>query len=169
MAKKNSLQAGVEECVGKNPGEQSLCQRKPVPHSGANHREGHGPRLIVVYCLQCFHQSPKRGRILSTLPRILDVYSLLTAVTPYVCLCLLSCVCNHDCLCVCICECGCCMCACVSSALLSATLTVCMCEYGCCMCACVSALLSATLTVCACDTISDVVPKDYIVITSSAH
>src|SRR6218665_2362917 len=35
-AQKNSLQARVE-CVGKNPGEQSLCQWKPIPHRGSNH------------------------------------------------------------------------------------------------------------------------------------
>src|SRR6218665_1622087 len=94
-----------------------------VPKEARSTQWGQSPRRAGasfncrIYCLQCFHQSPKRGRILSTLPRILDVYSLLTAVTPYVCLCLLSCVCNHDCLCVCICECGCCMCACVSALL----------------------------------------------------
>src|SRR6218665_628241 len=38
MAKKNNFQARVE-CFGKNPGEQSLCQRKPIPHRGVNHRE----------------------------------------------------------------------------------------------------------------------------------
>src|SRR6218665_2687002 len=37
-AKKTSFEAGVE-CVRKNPGEQSLRQRKPIPHRGANHRE----------------------------------------------------------------------------------------------------------------------------------
>src|SRR6218665_2449389 len=37
-AKKKSFEAGVE-CVRKNPGEQSLHQRKPIPHRGANHRE----------------------------------------------------------------------------------------------------------------------------------
>src|SRR6218665_3914212 len=36
--KKKSFEARVE-CVGKNPGEQSLHQRKPIPHRGANHRE----------------------------------------------------------------------------------------------------------------------------------
>src|SRR6218665_1776533 len=38
MAKKKSFEARVE-CVRKNPGEQSLRQRKPIPHRGANHRE----------------------------------------------------------------------------------------------------------------------------------
>ena len=37
-AKKKSFEARVE-CVRKNPGEQSLRQRKPIPHRGANHRE----------------------------------------------------------------------------------------------------------------------------------
>ena len=37
-AKKESLEARVK-CVGKNPGEQSLRQRKPIPHRKANHRE----------------------------------------------------------------------------------------------------------------------------------
>ena len=35
---KEPFQAGVE-CIGKNPGEQSLCQRKPIPHREANLRE----------------------------------------------------------------------------------------------------------------------------------
>src|SRR6218665_4224855 len=35
-AKNKSFQARVE-CVGKNHGEQSLCQRKPFPHCGANY------------------------------------------------------------------------------------------------------------------------------------
>jgi len=37
-AKKKSFETRVE-CVRKNPGEQSLRQRKPIPHSGANHQE----------------------------------------------------------------------------------------------------------------------------------
>src|SRR6218665_1025868 len=37
-AKKKSFEVGVEY-VRKNPGEQSLRQRKPIPHRGANHRE----------------------------------------------------------------------------------------------------------------------------------
>src|SRR6218665_991007 len=37
-AKKKSFEARVES-VRKNPGEQSLRQRKPIPHRGANHRE----------------------------------------------------------------------------------------------------------------------------------
>src|SRR6218665_191655 len=37
-AKKKSFEAGVE-CVRKKHGEQSLRQRKPIPHRGANHRE----------------------------------------------------------------------------------------------------------------------------------
>src|SRR6218665_1731331 len=37
-AKKKSFKTRVE-CVRKNPGEQSLQQRKPIPHRGANHRE----------------------------------------------------------------------------------------------------------------------------------
>src|SRR6218665_412437 len=37
-AKKKSFEARVE-CVRKNPGEQSLCQRKPIPQRGASHRE----------------------------------------------------------------------------------------------------------------------------------
>jgi len=37
-AKKKSFEARVE-CVRKNPGEQSLQQRKPIPHRGANHWE----------------------------------------------------------------------------------------------------------------------------------
>src|SRR6218665_1951640 len=37
-AEKKSFEARVE-CVRKNPGEQSLCQRKPIPHRGSNHRE----------------------------------------------------------------------------------------------------------------------------------
>src|SRR6218665_814953 len=36
--KKKSLETRVE-CVRKNPGEQSLRQRKPIPHRGTNHRE----------------------------------------------------------------------------------------------------------------------------------
>src|SRR6218665_678960 len=39
-AKKNSFQARVE-CVGKNHGDQTLCQRKPIPHGGTNHRVGY--------------------------------------------------------------------------------------------------------------------------------
>src|SRR6218665_662805 len=37
-AKKKSFEARIE-CVRKNPGEQSLRQRKPIPHRRANHRE----------------------------------------------------------------------------------------------------------------------------------
>src|SRR6218665_3393744 len=37
-AKKKSLETKVE-CVRKNPGKQSLRQRKPIPHRGTNHRE----------------------------------------------------------------------------------------------------------------------------------
>ena len=37
-AKKKSFGARVK-CVRKNPGEQSLRQRKPIPHRWANHRE----------------------------------------------------------------------------------------------------------------------------------
>src|SRR6218665_881719 len=37
-AKEKSFEARVK-CVRKNPGEQSLRQRKPIPHRGANHRE----------------------------------------------------------------------------------------------------------------------------------
>src|SRR6218665_10691 len=37
-AKKKSFETRVE-CVRKNPGAQSLRQRKPIPHRGANHRE----------------------------------------------------------------------------------------------------------------------------------
>jgi len=37
-AKTNSFKARVE-CVRMNPGEQSLCQRKPIPHRGASHWE----------------------------------------------------------------------------------------------------------------------------------
>src|SRR6218665_961266 len=37
-AKKKSFESRVE-CVRKNPGEQSLRQRKPIPHRGTNHRE----------------------------------------------------------------------------------------------------------------------------------
>src|SRR6218665_1466412 len=36
--KKKSFETRVE-CVRKNPGEQSLRQRKPIPHRGTNHRE----------------------------------------------------------------------------------------------------------------------------------
>src|SRR6218665_301017 len=38
MAKMKSFEARVK-CVSKNPGEQLLRQRKPIPHRGANHRE----------------------------------------------------------------------------------------------------------------------------------
>src|SRR6218665_1536951 len=37
-AKKKSFETRVG-CVRKNPGEQSLRQRKPIPHRGTNHRE----------------------------------------------------------------------------------------------------------------------------------
>src|SRR6218665_1108552 len=37
-AKEKIFEARVK-CVRKNPGEQSLRQRKPIPHRGANHRE----------------------------------------------------------------------------------------------------------------------------------
>src|SRR6218665_1962168 len=37
-AKKKSFETRVE-CVRKNPREQSLRQRKPIPHRGTNHRE----------------------------------------------------------------------------------------------------------------------------------
>src|SRR6218665_3620997 len=37
-AKKKSFETRVE-CVRKTPGEQSLRQRKPIPHRGTNHRE----------------------------------------------------------------------------------------------------------------------------------
>src|SRR6218665_3189027 len=37
-AKEKSFEVRVK-CVRKNPGEQSLRQRKPIPHRGANHRE----------------------------------------------------------------------------------------------------------------------------------
>src|SRR6218665_1672729 len=37
-AKKKSFEARGK-CVRKNPGEQSLHQRKAIPHRGANHRE----------------------------------------------------------------------------------------------------------------------------------
>src|SRR6218665_3992435 len=37
-AKKKSFEARVE-CVRKNPGKQSLRQRKPIPHRWTNHRE----------------------------------------------------------------------------------------------------------------------------------
>src|SRR6218665_405776 len=37
-AKEKSFEARVK-CVRKNPVEQSLRQRKPIPHRGANHRE----------------------------------------------------------------------------------------------------------------------------------
>src|SRR6218665_2746893 len=37
-AKKKTFETRVE-CVRKNPGEQSLRQRKPIPHRGTNHRE----------------------------------------------------------------------------------------------------------------------------------
>src|SRR6218665_1455261 len=37
-AKKKSFESRVE-CVRKNPGKQSLRQRKPIPHRGTNHRE----------------------------------------------------------------------------------------------------------------------------------
>src|SRR6218665_68598 len=37
-AKEKSFEARVK-CVRKNPGAQSLRQRKPIPHRGANHRE----------------------------------------------------------------------------------------------------------------------------------
>src|SRR6218665_1207264 len=37
-AKKKSFESRVE-CVRENPGEQSLRQRKPIPHRGTNHRE----------------------------------------------------------------------------------------------------------------------------------
>src|SRR6218665_2859333 len=37
-AKKKSFETRVE-CVRKNPGDQSLQQRKPIPHRGTNHRE----------------------------------------------------------------------------------------------------------------------------------
>src|SRR6218665_3164267 len=37
-AKKKSFETRVE-CVRKNPGEQSLRQRKPIPHRSTNHRE----------------------------------------------------------------------------------------------------------------------------------
>src|SRR6218665_1420894 len=37
-AKKKSFETRVE-CVRKNHGEQSLRQRKPIPHRGTNHRE----------------------------------------------------------------------------------------------------------------------------------
>src|SRR6218665_518250 len=37
-AKKKSFESRVE-CVRKNPGEQSLRQRKPIPHRWTNHRE----------------------------------------------------------------------------------------------------------------------------------
>ena len=37
-AKKKSFETRVE-CVRKNPGVQSLRQRKSIPHRGANHRE----------------------------------------------------------------------------------------------------------------------------------
>src|SRR6218665_3333579 len=37
-AKKKSFETRVE-CVRKNPGEQSLRQRNPIPHRGTNHRE----------------------------------------------------------------------------------------------------------------------------------
>src|SRR6218665_1614439 len=40
-AKKNSFKATVE-CAIMNPGEQSLCQRKSIPHGRANHRECKG-------------------------------------------------------------------------------------------------------------------------------
>src|SRR6218665_3162479 len=36
--KKKSFETRVE-CVRKNTGEQSLRQRKPIPHRGTNHRE----------------------------------------------------------------------------------------------------------------------------------
>jgi len=36
-AKEKSFEVRVK-CVRKNPGEQSLRQRKPIPHRGANHR-----------------------------------------------------------------------------------------------------------------------------------
>src|SRR6218665_2801416 len=35
-AKEKSFEARVK-CVRKNPGEQSLRQRKPIPHRGTNH------------------------------------------------------------------------------------------------------------------------------------
>src|SRR6218665_479915 len=37
-AKKKSFETRVE-CVRESPGEQSLRQRKPIPHRGTNHRE----------------------------------------------------------------------------------------------------------------------------------
>src|SRR6218665_1309382 len=37
-AKKKGFETRVE-CIRKNPGEQSLRQRKPIPHRGTNHRE----------------------------------------------------------------------------------------------------------------------------------
>src|SRR6218665_1261228 len=37
-AKMKSFETRVE-CVRKKPGEQSLQQRKPIPHRGTNHRE----------------------------------------------------------------------------------------------------------------------------------
>src|SRR6218665_3770700 len=50
-AKKKSFETRVE-CVRKNAGEQSLRQRKPIPHRGTNHRECTG-----LGCCYCFSQS----------------------------------------------------------------------------------------------------------------
>src|SRR6218665_1266155 len=47
-AKKKSFKARVE-CVRKNPGEQSLRQRTPIPHRGANHgTENAGAWIVEV-------------------------------------------------------------------------------------------------------------------------
>src|SRR6218665_3454696 len=54
-AKKKSFETRVE-CVIKNPGKQSLRQRKPIPHRGTNHRECEYIRtplnLEVVECFE---------------------------------------------------------------------------------------------------------------------
>src|SRR6218665_2674906 len=47
-AKKKSFETRVE-CVRKNPGKQSLRQRKPIPHRGTNHRECTGLHGLWMY------------------------------------------------------------------------------------------------------------------------
>ena len=44
MAKKNTFQTRVE-CVRMNPGEQSQCQWKPIPHAGSQPPRMHGSAL----------------------------------------------------------------------------------------------------------------------------
>ena len=71
-AKKNGFPA--IKCVGKNPGEQSPCQWKPISHIGANHPENARAWIVEVQA--------KRTKSITTVPLSGHLLSLLVVLAP---------------------------------------------------------------------------------------